>query len=180
MKIFLYFFLSLTVSFFAVTASARTTPADILNSQKSAYDQKVAAYSTDHQQKLAGLSQKITGLNKKITADLGQNMERQGQILEEYIRRNSLEEKSNNGITRNLNEPVENARYWLTFAHEAVAYQAGKIYIFNLTSKSNIKSDTNSTITQLEADINILNSKALKSQKIIKNLVTSRQSPESR
>ncbi len=180
MKILLCLILILIASFFAAATSARTTPADILNSQKSVYDQKVALYSPNHKQTLEDLSQKIAGLNKKITTELGQNMERQGQILEEYIRRNSLEEKSNNGITRNLSEPVENARYWLTFAHEAVAYQAAKIYIFNLTSEANIKSDADAAISLLESDTNILSSKVLKSQKIIKNLVASNKNPESR
>lgn len=172
MKIFSVLSLIL-IAFFYITAtvSARITPEDILNSKRSAYAQKVQNYSSIHKQKLEDLSQKIANLNKKITDDLNLNMERQGQILEEYTRRNNLEEISNDGIKRNLNEPVENASYWLTFAHEAVAYQAAKTYVFNLTSETNIRSDANATISLLESDINVLSLKVAKSRKIIKQLV---------
>lgn len=171
MKIVSALLLILIVSFFAAAVSARTTPEDILNSKRSAYAQKVQNYSSIHKQKLEDLSQKIANLNKKITDDLNLNMEKQGQILEEYTRRNNLEKVSNDGIKRNLNEPMENARYWLTFAHEAVAYQAAKTYVFNLTSEANIRGDTNTAISLLESDINTLRSKIAKSQKIIRNLV---------
>lgn len=163
--------LILIASFCTTAASARTTPEDILNSQKQAYQEKVQGFSLKHQQQLEDLSQKIAGLNKKITDDLEKNTLRQGQILDEYTRRNNIQERSGDGISRNLSDPVENARYWLTFANEAIAYQAAKIYIFNLTSETNIKNDASATIFQLQSDINILSSKVAKSQKIIKQLV---------
>lgn len=75
------------------------------------------------------------------------------------------------GIKRNLENDVENTRYWLTYAHEAVAFQAAKVYVFNLTGQSNINRDINSTISQMYADLNGLRSKVIKSQKIILDLV---------
>lgn len=99
-------------------------------------------------------------------------MLRQGQILDEYMSRNDMQEGSEtDGIHRNLSKPVENARYWLTYAHEAVAYQAAKVYIFNITSEGNIKSDLNREVDELSSDLNILRNKVLKSQKLIESLV---------
>lgn len=157
---------------FQTTVSARTTPQDILNSQSETYNKKIQTYSPVNKQKLENLSGQISALNKKITDELSQNMETQGEILEEYMRRNGIKEKEGDGITRNLQDPVENARYFLTFAHEAVAYQAAKTYVFNLSAEENLKKDANSTISVFESDINGLIPKVLKSKTIIKNLVT--------
>jgi hypothetical protein len=165
--------LSLVSCLFVPSISARTTPADILNEQKQVYENRVKNYSPASKQKLTDLSQKIAALNKQATSDWETNMIRQGEILDEYMHRNNLQEgPETDGIHRNLSNDVENARYWLTFAHEAVAYQAARVYIFDLTSETNINSDINRDVTQLSSDLNILRGKVLKSQKLIEALVT--------
>lgn len=167
-------FLLLTHSSSLIThhSYARTTPEDIVNSKREAYLQKVSKYSQTNQQKLKKLSQNITEVNKKATDELSQIMERQAQILDEYIRRTGTDPRyQTDGIHRNLNNKIENARYFLTFAHEAVAFQAAKIYIFDLFSEKNIKGDALSTISQLQSDLNILRGKVTKSQNIIKDLI---------
>lgn len=176
-RLFLFFltvftFFILNSTFFKNPAFARITPEDIINSQKQSYNQKVASYLPENKQKLESVGQKIALINKKITEDWGQNSIRQGQILDELVRRGNLSGGDiNDGVTRNSDNEVENARYWLTFAHEAVAYQAAKIYIINLTSEKNINSDINSSINQLEADLRVLKGKVAKSQSLIKSLV---------
>jgi len=153
---------------------ARTTPQDIIDTQLESYNSKLQTYSPQSKLKLETASGRISDLNKKITSDWEANCLRQGEILEEYIRRFEIEEKKlTDGKTRNLSNEVENARYWLTYAHEAAAYQAANKYIFNLTSENNINSDINSKINQMSGDLNILRGKVLKSQKIIENLVSS-------
>lgn len=155
------------------TSYARTTPEDIVNQKRDNYNQRVKNYSSENKQKLENFSQKIADVNKKSTDELSQNMERQAQILEEYIRRTGADPRyQTDGIHRNLDNRVENARYFLTFAHEAVAFQAAKIYIFDLTNESNIKTDANKLVTQLQSDLNILRGKVIKSQNIIKSLVS--------
>lgn len=148
--------------FYIPVIKARTTPEDIVNAQKTTYEQKVKNYAPDSKKKLDQYYQKIADLNKKATDSYEDNMVRQAQILDEYVRRNPNKNSSD----------VENARYWLTFAHEAVAFQAGKIYIFDLSGESFIKSDINSTISNLESDLSTLKAKVAKSQNIIKSLVT--------
>lgn len=156
------------------TVYARVTPEDIVNQKREAYNQRVKNYSSENKHKLETFSQKIAEVNKKSTDELSQNMGRQAQILEEYIRRTGADPRyQTDGIHRNLDNRVENARYFLTFAHEAVAFQAAKIYIFDLTNESNIKTDANKLVTQLQSDLNILRGKVIKSQNIIKILVTS-------
>lgn len=154
------------------TSYARTTPEDIVNQKRDNYNQRVKNYSSENKQKLETFSQKIAEVNKKATDELSQNMDRQAQILEEQIRRTDADPRyQTDGIHRNLDNRVENARYWLTFAHEAVAFQAAKISIFDLTSEKNIKSDVLSAISQLESDLNILKGKVVKSHNTIKALV---------
>lgn len=169
MKIFIsiILFLSLTQ-----IAYARTTPEDIINSQRQAYQSKSANYSAENKQKLETLSKKIADLNKAKTQDLLQIMERQGLILDEYLKRSGIiESGGQDGINRNLKDPVENARYQITFAHEAIAYQAAKIYVYNLTGEANIKSDANRLIGQLRADLESTRQKVINSQNTLKKLI---------
>ena len=173
-KLFTFlFFLLLSFNFFLYPASARTTPADIISSQREVYNQRLKTYSSQSQNKLTDYDKKIADLNKKITQELEANLLRQGQVLEEYSRRQNLDLSmgGKDGISRNLQNPTENAQYWLNFAHEAAAYQAAQVYIINLTGEANINRDINSQVSSLEGDINILRGKVLKSQKIIAELV---------
>lgn len=153
-------------------ALARTTPGDILNSQKEAYYQKVKSYPPENKSKLENLSQKIVELNIKKTDELSAIMERQSQILAEYVRRNNIEEDGGkDGINRNLKDPVANARYWITFAHEAVAFQAAKVYVYNLTSEKNLRQDALNLLAILQADLNSTKSKVENSQAVLKKVV---------
>lgn len=139
---------------------ARITPEDIINAKKSAYGDKVKSYSPLNKQKLETLSQKIAELNKIKTEELSQIMGRQGEVLDEYQRRKGGDSTP----------AIEKARYWLTFAHEAVAYQAAKIYIFDLAHENNLKQDALKTLNLFKYELNYARSTAVKSQKIIADL----------
>lgn len=140
---------------------ARVTPEDIINSQKEDYQIKVKNYSPYHQQKLVEFTSIITQINKKRTDQLTQAIEKQAEVLDQY----QLAALTKDG------ENIETARYWLTFAHEAVAYQAAKIYIFNLSSEKQIKNNVSATINLLNSDLNSTKKKVLYSQKLIKELI---------
>lgn len=170
-KFYLIFFLAFSLS---VTpfAWARTTPEDILNSKREDYNKTVSSYSQGSKNKLSDYTKRIADLNKNQTDLLEENMVRQGEILDEFIYRKKAKEKIEDGISRNLSDPIENARYWLTFAHEAVAYQAAHVYIPNLTGEKNINTDIVLTINSLQGDIGVLKSKVEKSRTIIEDLVS--------
>lgn len=144
------------------TIYARITPEDIVNSRREAYEAKVKNYSPQSRQKLENLSQKISVLNKIKTDELNAITKRQGEILDEYEKRLDFPENHSG---------IKNARYWLTFSHEAIDYQAAKIYIYNLSSEANIKNDALNLISQLQSELNYAKSTAEKSQGIIENLV---------
>ncbi|MBI2021597.1 hypothetical protein HYS93_01790 [Candidatus Daviesbacteria bacterium] len=157
------FFLVISFTLLIHTSFARITPEDIVNQQREDYQSKVNKYSQSNRKKLEDLSAKIASLNKKATDQYTQVMDNQALILDEYQKR----------LGGGSNQATENARYWLTFAHEAVAYQAAKIYIFSLTNETNLKGDANLLISQLQSDISTLRGKVIKSQNIIRNLLLS-------
>ena len=159
--------------FFLITPPilARTTPADILNSQKEAYSKKVSSYSPDNQAKLESLSGKIALINSQNTEKLNFLLERQAQILEEYDNRKGINETKVTSDTFASSTKQEQAHYWLTFAHEAVDYQSAKVYVFSLTSEANMKNDALNTISRLQADLNYAKGTVEKSQRIIADLV---------
>lgn len=162
----------LTTTYNLPTVSARTTPDDILREQREVYNMRVKNYSPENQKKLAEFEQKVAALNKYQTDVLEAKMTRQGEILNEYVFREGIQERQADGITRDLSDPVENARYWITYAHEAVAFQAAKHYIFDLSGEANIKANVTSKINQLANDIDILAGKVDKSQKLVEALVS--------
>lgn len=162
MKVFLLTTIfTLVVILIPTNLLARITPEDIVNSARADYQSKVKAYSQKHRQELDNLSRQIAQVNQQRTYQLKVLMDRQGQILDEEQRRN------NNQTT----PAIDKARYWITFAHEAVAYQAAKIYIFELTSQGNIKSDALSLISQFQADLDSTRLKVINSQKILEEVV---------
>jgi hypothetical protein len=151
---------------------ARVTPADIINDQKASFQARKNSYSSQNQAKLDFFNQAIADLNTKITSELEQNLIRQGQILDEYVRRTGYQEDGGrDGIHRNTDKPVENARYWVTYAHEAAAYQAGRVYIINLSSQANINNDIVNSINALQSDISVLKSKVTKSQDLVEGIL---------
>ena len=139
---------------------ARVTPEDIVNSKKDAYASVVKSYSLDHQQRLKTLSEKIAQVNKFRTDQLENIMETQASILNEYESRNSKDV-----------EGIKKARYWITFAHEAVSFQAAKIYVFELSNEANIKRDTLSTISLFQNDLESTRNKVINSQKTLGGVV---------
>lgn len=140
---------------------ARVTPEDIVQEKRVAYETKVKNYSAINQQKLEKLAKDIALVNKKRTDELENIMIAQGTILDEYENR-SVEKNS---------EAIKNARYWITYAHEAVAYQAAKIYIYNLTSEGNIKNDAVSLINQMAGELNSSKIKVINSQKTLEKTI---------
>jgi len=140
---------------------ARVTPEDIVNLQKQAYQVKVKNYSSSHQQKLDNLVGKIALVNKTRTDELNQIMKIQAAILDECQQRS----------TEKNQEEVEKARYWITFAHEAVAYQQAKIYIFGLSSEANIKNDVLEAVNLFWGELNSTRGKVIYSQNILEELV---------
>jgi len=163
----------------ATPTYARTTPEDIVNAQKASYTQSIRNYSASNKQKLETWEKKIEVFNDLKSSELEHLMETQGAILDEFTRREAMlirrseiaEKKMTDGKSRNLSDPIENARYWLTYAHEAVAYQAAKVYVFNPTGESAIHQNILSTINIMQGDINVLKGKVQKSQSIIEVLI---------
>lgn len=141
--------------------SARITPEDIVNSKRDSYNSRVAAYSEASQQRLARVSDGIAEVNKRRTDQLSWIMESQARILDEYLRRQGVED-----------EDIKKSRYWITYAHEAVAYQRAKIYIFDLNGEGNIDRDTNNLVGLFRSDLNSTRDKVINSQRILKTVVS--------
>lgn len=137
------------------------TPEDIVQEKRVVYEQKVKNYSLINKQKLEKLNIDIALVNKKRTDELENIMVAQGTILDEYENRQK---------GKNI-EKIKNARYWITYAHEAVAYQAAKIYIYNLTSEGNIRNDALNLISQMAGELNSSRTKVINSQKTLEKTI---------
>lgn len=153
--------------FFSHSAFARVTPEDIINAKQASYDQKIVNYSPSNQQKLKSLGDLIVQINKTRSDQLDKIMITQANILDEYETRL----RQGYGGQGQNSDGIKKARYWVTFAHEAVAYQAAKIYIFELSNEKNIRNDALSTISLFQADLNSTRSKVIYSQKILLDLL---------
>lgn len=166
----LFLLFTLLSSFFP--ALARTTPEDIYNEKLALYETKRQTYSLENQKKLDLYQDEIKNLNAFITTELENNTLLQGEILNEYIRRNDIPTvPETDGIKRNLQDPVENARYWITYAHEAIAFAAAKNYLFSLTGETNIDKDIIIQIQSLQADTGVLKGKVEKSKQALISLL---------
>lgn len=164
--------LLLTLSSSLFPVFARTTPEDIYKEQLSTYEAKRQTYSLENQKKLDQFQDEIKNLNKLITTDLENNTLRQGEILDEYIRRNNIPTiPETDGIHRDLADPLENARYWITYAHEAIAFQAAKNYLFSLTGEANVNRDIVIQIQALQSDTGVLKGKVEKSKQALISLL---------
>lgn len=151
---------------------ARTTPEDIYNANREAYEKKRQTFSLENQKKLDLYEEEIKKFNTFITHELENNTLRQGEILNEYIIRNNIPTvPETDGIQRNLSDPVENARYWITYAHEAIAFQAAKNYLFSLSTESNVNRDITLQINALQGDIGVLKGKVEKSKQALVKLL---------
>ncbi len=163
--------LLLTIHYQPSAIYARTTPEDIINEQKAAYEQTLKNYSPANRQKAESFSKKIADFNEEKTYELELIAERQGEILDEYVRRNNISENGGaDGINRS-NDPVSVARIEITRAHEAIAYQAAKIYIPNLTGQINIKSDSLNLISRMQSDFQIPINKLNYSHTLLEDLI---------
>lgn len=140
---------------------ARVTPEDIVNSKKEAYENRVVNYSASHRQNLENLSKRIAEVNRNRTNELDRIMVTQAYILDEYERRSDGKNS----------EAIKNARYWITYAHEAVAYQAAKIYVFDLSAESNITKDALNTISLFQSELNSTRAKVINSRKTLMDTV---------
>lgn len=147
--------------FFPQTAQARITPEDIVQTKRETYEKKVVTYSLDSQQKLTKLAEKIAFYNHQRTGEMDKVMETQAAILDEYERRNPAKNKAG----------IKKARYWITYAHEAVAYQAAKIYILDLSSEVNIKNDALSLINLFSSELKSTRLKVLNSKKTLEEVI---------
>ncbi len=127
---------------------------------RETYNQKKAAYSPTDQKKLDNLANQIIEINSRRTTELSLQMEAQGEILDEFQSRNPGKVAQ-----------VEKVRYWVTYAHEAVAFQAAKNYIFTLISETNLKRDVTPTVNQFENDLSVLRKKVINSQSMVQELV---------
>ena len=133
---------------------------------------KTQLFSLENQKKLDLYEEEIKKFNAFITQELENNTLRQGEILNEYILRNDIPTvPETDGIQRNLSDPVENARYRITYAHEAIAFQAAKNYLFSLSSESNIDRDITLQISALQGDIGVLKGKVDKSKQALISLL---------
>ena len=165
-------FLLLTTNYQLPTIFARTTPEDIYNEKLAAYETKRQTFSLENQKKLDQYQDEIKNFNAFISHELELNTLRQGEVLDEYIRRNDIPTvPETDGIQRNLSDPVENARYWITYAHEAIAFQAAKNYLFSLSSEANIDRDIIVQINAMQNDIGILKGKVDKSKQALIKLL---------
>lgn len=163
----------LLTSHFSLPVEARINPESIYNDQRASYEKKRQTYSLENQKKLDQYEQEIKNLNTFITTELENNTLIQGEILDEYIQRKGIPTvPETDGIRRNLTDPVENARYWITYAHEAIAYQAAKNYLFSLGSESTINRDIVLQINSMQADIGVLKGKVEKSKQALLSLLT--------
>ncbi len=161
----------ISIFLFTPIIYARTTPADIVNEERQVYNQKVKNYSALNQKRLESLSKKIADLNKEKTKYLENLILKQGEILDEYVKRfNIKEEGGRDGITRS-SDPVAVVRIEITRAHESVAYQAAKIYIPSLSGQTNIKPDSLSLVNRLQYDMNLVRKSAIYSQNLLENLL---------
>ncbi|MBI2011338.1 hypothetical protein HYS91_01085 [Candidatus Daviesbacteria bacterium] len=151
---------------------ARVTPEDIVNSQKETFESKIKNYSLENQNKIKSLVAKIETINKQRTQELELIVQTQGLILDEYVRRNNIQEDGGKDGIHRSNDPVAVVRIEITRAHEAVAYQAAKNYIPSLTSESNMKSNLLNLINKLEYELNSARSQVIKSQNILKGVIS--------
>lgn len=159
----LFIFLSLCTlnCAFFTHALARVTPEDIVNEKREIYNQRVGSYSQESRDRLDLVSKRIVEMNKTKTDELGWIMESQARILDEYERRNPG--KNQKG--------VDEARYWITYAHEAVAYQAAKIYIYDLSNEASIEPDIKRMVGIFRSELNSTRDKVIKSQKVLEGVI---------
>ena len=174
----LYLVLSLLIIALLIPQSVqarRTTPDDLAREALQAYENTLKTYTPTHQQNLKDMTTKIADTNRSLSAQLTAAMETQAVILDEYqtrLGKGNLQESFHSPQDgKNSTDPLDQARYWVTYAHEAVAWQAAKQYTITLTGEKNIKSDALQTIGALRADLASTRQKVLNSQALLQKVV---------
>ncbi len=74
-------------------------------------------------------------INQKVTWRFEEDINKLSAIMEEVKRRKGLEGEKTLVAFGTPQNPIENADYWITFAHEALAFQRAQKY----TSKSDVR-----------------------------------------
>lgn len=138
---------------FTLPVQARITPTDIVNARREDFTKAFNSYTPANQQKIQDIMDAINQSNADTTAILGAIMTYQGNILDEYLSRKKFVET----------ESIKDARYWLTFAHEAIDYQKQRVYIPVLTGQSNINSDLNNLLASYRSQLSYARGTAVKS-----------------
>lgn len=151
--VFILSLYTLYTTLYTRPVEARITPQDIVDQKREDFTRMFNNYTPANQQKIQDIIDAINQDNANNTAVLEAIMLYQGQILDEYLSRNKFIET----------ESIHDARYWLTFAHEAIDYQKQRVYIPILTSQSNINSDLLNLLSSYKSQLNYAQSTAVKS-----------------
>ncbi|QQS43296.1 hypothetical protein IPM65_03985 [Candidatus Roizmanbacteria bacterium] len=88
-------------------------------------------------------------MNERITGKLAEHLDRISEIIDR------IEEKAGEleGDTQAVDDAITVARAAVETSQEAVAEQAGKEYIIELSDESNVKDDVQKVVTQFRTDI---------------------------
>lgn len=135
-------------------ALARTTPEDIVNAQMETLNSTLNSYSPENQQKVRNIIRSTAKANANACTYLEAITARQGAILDEYLSRKNFQET----------QSIKDARYWLTFAHEAIDYQKQRVYLPQLTGEANIQRDLRVMINNFQSQLNYARGTAVKTQ----------------
>lgn len=145
------------------TVEARVTPDDIYQERRAEFkkgldkinNEKVKSDVLEADWTLKEINQNVTGRFDKDMAILA-------GIVSELEQRVDKQEKEN--------PYLEDALYWVTFAHEAVAYQKIQDYTPNLSGNTPLAAIKLSS-NRLRGDLNTLKGKILKAKTMVKKAV---------
>lgn len=145
------------------TAEARVTPDDIYQAKRSEFTNNLDKISDNGlKSNILEADWAIKEINQSVTRRYDGDMAILAGIVSELEQRADRQKRENPFL--------ENALYWVTFAHEAVAYQKIQDYTPNLSGNSPlaaIKSSSN----RLRGDLNTLKGKILKAKTMVKKAV---------
>lgn len=77
----------------------------------------------------------VDEVNQKVCLRFEQDLNKLSAIMEELKRRKGLEGEKTTVAFGTPQNPIESADYWITFAHEALAFQKAKKF----SSKNNLR-----------------------------------------
>jgi hypothetical protein len=145
---------------------ARVTPDDIYQAKKSAFENNLNKISDPaKKQTVLKADQILNQVNQTVCARFDVDIAKLSAILEE--------EKSRRKVTKTVvaygqgNTPLDSASYYLNYAAEAVAYQKIQDYTPQIYA-GNLAAPVNSSINNLEADLQTVLGKILRAKNEIK------------